>query len=148
MNPDDRPILACTDFSDPAGTTVRTAADLGVKLGAPVMLVYVVEDRIPPMIVAASSDSAEEIVARHVETARKHIVEWVERHVPGHDLEMRVATGVPHEAIVEIAREVHASMVVIGQRGHGLLGRRLLGSTTARVVTDAPCAVLVVRREE
>jgi nucleotide-binding universal stress UspA family protein len=141
-----RPILACTDFSDPSMTAVREAADLGAKLGAPVVLVYVVEDRIPPMIVAASSESEDEIVARHVETARRHIGEWVERHVPGHDVETRIVTGVPHEAIVDAAGELDAAMIVIGRRGHALLGKSLLGSTTARVVADAPCPVLVVRR--
>lgn len=143
-----RPIVACTDFSDPSMTAVRVAAELGESLDRPVVLVYVVEDRIPPMIAAASSEPVERIVERHVETARRHIGEWVERHCPGRKIETRVTKGVPHDAIVAVARELDASMVVISRRGHGLLGQRLLGSTTARVVADAPCHVLVVRRED
>jgi nucleotide-binding universal stress UspA family protein len=141
------PILATTDFSDPSMTAVHEAVELGRRLGVPILLVYVVEDRVPPMIAAVSSESEETIVARHVETAKRHIEEWVGQQIPGGDVETRVVVGSPHVAIVALAREVDATMIVIGRRGHGLLGHTLLGSTTARVVTEADCPVLVVRRE-
>ena len=142
------PILATTDFSDPSMTAVHKAVELGGRLGAPVMLVYVVEDRVPPMIAAASSDDEETIVARHAETARRHIEEWVAEHVPGAGVETRVAIGAPHEAIIAVANEVGAEMIVIGRRGYGLFRHSLLGSTTARVVAEATCPVLVVRRTD
>lgn len=143
-----KPILATTDFSDPSMTAVRTAVDLATRLGARLVLVYVVEDRIPPIIAAASSEPPDQIVRRHVETATKHINDWCAKHFPDTELTPRVLVGVPHDAIVRAAGKEDAAMIVIGHRGHGLLGHSLLGSTTARVVTEAPCPVLVVRREE
>ena len=146
MTSEPGPILATTDFSDPSMTAVRKAVDLGGRLGARVVLVYVVEDRVPPMIAAASSDSEESIVARHAEIARRHIEEWVALHFPDAGIGTRIAVGSPHDAIIELANEVHAEMIVIGRCGHGLFRHSLLGSTTARVVADATCPVLVVRR--
>lgn len=143
-----KPILATTDFSDPSMKAVRTALDLAGKIGARVILVYVVEDRIPPVIAAASSETPDRIVQRHVETATRHIETWCAEHFPGAGLESRVLVGTPHDVIVRAAGEEDAAMIVIGHRGHGLLGHRLLGSTTARVVAEAPCPVLVVRRED
>ncbi len=142
------PILATTDFSDPSMTAVRKAVELGGRLGSHVVLVYVVEDRVPPMIAAVSSDPEETIVARHAETARRHIEEWVAEHVPEAGVETRVAVGVPHDAIIAAADEIGAEMIVIGRRGHGLFRHSLLGSTTARVVAEATCPVLVVRRND
>jgi len=141
------PILACTDFSDPSMTAVRSAVELGAKLDAQVVLVYVVEDRIPPMIAASTSEPVEKIVARHVDTAHEHIDDWVARHFPEAGLVTRVLTGVPHAAIVQAAVDEGAGLIVIGHRGHGLLGHSLIGSTTARVVAEARCPVLVVRED-
>ena len=87
-------------------------------------------------------------MARHTETARRHIEEWVAEHVPDAGIETRVAVGAPHDAIIELADEVRAEMIVIGRRGHGLFRHSLLGSTTARVVAEATCPVLVVRRND
>ena len=50
----------------------------------------------------------------------------------------------PEAAILELARDVKADVVVIGTRRRGGLERLLLGSLTDHVVHAAPCPVLVV----
>jgi nucleotide-binding universal stress UspA family protein len=50
----------------------------------------------------------------------------------------------PAAALVEYARENRVDHVVIGASGSSSL-RRILGSVSARVVTEAPCTVTVVR---
>jgi nucleotide-binding universal stress UspA family protein len=60
-------------------------------------------------------------------------------------LETRVVTGDPREAIVRVAAEWDADLVVLGARGLGAVASALLGSVSLAVVRDAPCAVLVVR---
>ncbi|WP_372716212.1 universal stress protein [Novipirellula sp.] len=48
-------------------------------------------------------------------------------------------------AIVHVASELGADLVVLGARGHSVVGRLLLGSTSEFVATHAHCSVLVVR---
>jgi nucleotide-binding universal stress UspA family protein len=56
-----------------------------------------------------------------------------------------VKAGSVHEQILRVAREEGAELIVVGARGHSALERVLFGSTSRRVVRDAPCPVLVVR---
>jgi nucleotide-binding universal stress UspA family protein len=59
--------------------------------------------------------------------------------------ELRVESGSPHAAIVETAKAVGASLVVMGSRRlHGL---RAMGSVSRHVVHEAGCSVLLVPPE-
>jgi nucleotide-binding universal stress UspA family protein len=138
-------ILAATDLSDPAVTAVQQAADLADRLGGVLALVYVVEDRVSPMILAASGQSRETILERHGEHARRMLAEFVKKALPGRDVEQVVLIGVPHETIVKYATDREADLIVVGTHGHGIVGHILMGSTTERILHHAPCPVLVVR---
>ncbi len=63
------------------------------------------------------------------------------------DVVTALRPGPAAEAICEYARGTAATLVVVGARRHGKLGKLLLGSTTETVLRDAPCAVLVVPEE-
>ena len=64
----------------------------------------------------------------------------------GEQLEIitELGPGPAAEAICHYARTAAATLVVLGARHHGRLGKLLLGSTTETVLREAPCAVLVV----
>ena len=64
-----------------------------------------------------------------------------------------VATHAPQighaaDEIVRYAEEYNADLIVVGAKGHSMLTKILLGSTTDFVSTHAPCSVLVVRHPE
>ena len=74
-------------------------------------------------------------------------------------LEARLAaSGVPHEvrrftsdrlaadALLDVAGEVGAELVVIGMRHRTPVGKLLMGSTAQRVLLESPCDVLAVKR--
>jgi nucleotide-binding universal stress UspA family protein len=59
----------------------------------------------------------------------------------------RVATGIPSEEVITVARAEDSDLIVVGTRGKTGLAHVLLGSTAERVIRGAPCPVLTVRME-
>lgn len=55
--------------------------------------------------------------------------------------------GPASESICDYASSVGATLVAVGTRRHGNLGKLLIGSTTETLLRNAPCAVLVVPDE-
>jgi nucleotide-binding universal stress UspA family protein len=47
-----------------------------------------------------------------------------------------------------VAKKEKADLVVLGSRGLGAKTRSFIGSTASKVVTYAPCSVLVVKMPE
>ena len=64
-----------------------------------------------------------------------------------HEIRHTARSGDAAEAIVEVAQEIKASLVVIGLRRRSAVGRLLLGSKAQRILLDAPCPVLAVKAE-
>jgi len=58
---------------------------------------------------------------------------------------VEVVVGHPAERIVIEGEKWGADLIVVGHRGHGLMGRWLLGSIAKQVMHHATCAVLVAR---
>jgi len=54
-------------------------------------------------------------------------------------------TGDPVRQIIRLAAELKAGLIVIGTKGHSSIYERLIGSRTSRIVSLAPCPVLVAR---
>ena len=63
----------------------------------------------------------------------------------GLDVTTRLIEGRAASVIVDTARDIGADLVVLGARGHGAIEEAFLGSVSAEVVDQAPCAVLVAR---
>ncbi len=64
----------------------------------------------------------------------------------GLEVEVHAATGNPAEAIVKIAEQEGADLIVVGNKG--MKGaRRILGSVPNTVAHAAPCSVLIVDTE-
>jgi nucleotide-binding universal stress UspA family protein len=60
------------------------------------------------------------------------------------DVHTQTGWGDPAEAILEIARRDGADAIVLGRRGRGRLAGLLLGSVSQKLVSLAPCPVIVV----
>lgn len=80
-------------------------------------------------------------------TTAKHILNKAETIISNEVLyKTHRVTGKPKPAIVQFAKEEKADLIIMGATGMGAFTRLLLGSTTAYVVNNAPCNVLIVRQ--
>jgi nucleotide-binding universal stress UspA family protein len=64
---------------------------------------------------------------------------------PDVDVTTRIAEGDAAEALAVAAYEAGADLIVVGARGRSYLARALRGSVAERLVTRAPCSLLVAR---
>jgi nucleotide-binding universal stress UspA family protein len=54
----------------------------------------------------------------------------------------------PGDAVIQIAQDRGAEMIVIGLRHRSMVGKLILGSTVQRILLDATCPVLAVRPDK
>jgi nucleotide-binding universal stress UspA family protein len=141
-------ILVPTDLSDPSMSAVRQAAALADRLGGRLVLTYVMEDRLPAMILAHTAETEQQLLERHRENARESLNAVAAELLAGLDVQCIVRQGVDHQEIVALAKEIDADLIVVGMHGHGFLVHALAGSTTERVLHHAPCPVLVVGQSD
>jgi len=52
----------------------------------------------------------------------------------------------PADAIVEYAEKNGIDLIVIGNKGAGAVERFLIGSVSSKVVSHAPCSVMVIKK--
>jgi len=126
-----RHILVATDGSRFAEAAAVTAASLGQFCHAAVTVASVVTPSHGPERRAI----AEEAVQRVVEYMKSE----------GITAEGTVRDGHPAAVIADLAQERNADLIVTGSHGRTGLERVLLGSTSERVLNEAPSAVLVVK---
>ncbi len=62
----------------------------------------------------------------------------------GVTVEGHAETGDPSEALVRVAEQVHADLIVVGNKGMAGV-RRVLGSVPNSVAHQAPCSVLILQ---
>jgi nucleotide-binding universal stress UspA family protein len=61
-----------------------------------------------------------------------------------HDIEERAPVGAPVAALLQLAEEVHADLLVVGNLGLGTVAGRLLGSVPDTVARRAKVDILIV----
>ena len=62
----------------------------------------------------------------------------------GHEVRQTLGPDIA-EQILDVVREVDASLLVIGLRHRSAVGKILMGSTAQRLLLDCPCPVLGVK---
>jgi nucleotide-binding universal stress UspA family protein len=71
-----------------------------------------------------------------------------ELEAAGVEVESRLASGKPADVLIDVAKEVGASAIVVGTVGENPITGALLGSVVLRLVQRSPSPVLVVPTSE
>ena len=147
-----RKVVIAVDGSADALAAVRFVASLPLDPLLGVRLVGVVErpyvPRSSPGLVAPAMRAAvDEIVAERRADLERALAA-VEKEFEGRvgAVERVVTVGRPADEILGQASDPDVDLVVVGARGLGAVKRLVLGSVSERVLHDAECPVLVVKR--
>lgn len=141
-------IVVGTDGSETAGEAVRQAIDLASETGARLEVVSayapVPVSRLKTEAKEAPSDVQWMINAREdVEATLAEVVAQAAAREVACSPHSR--QGDPADAILDVAEETSADLIVVGNKGMTGAKRFLLGSVPNKVSHHAPCSVLIIR---
>jgi nucleotide-binding universal stress UspA family protein len=135
-------ILVGLDGSRRADAVLTYAASLGRLTGAKLILFR--SFGIPPDMTLAWPASDQPLELALQTQAQKYLDACAET-LPSELLGgVRVAVGVPWQAVCAVARDENADLIVIGAHGYSGIDH-LIGTTAAKIVNHADRPVLVVR---
>jgi nucleotide-binding universal stress UspA family protein len=136
-------LLLAVDDSAQSRKAVPAAAELARAGGGTVNVLHVRELHypVPPAVAGDRPEDAQRLV--------DDVVGELEGAGVKAEGAVRPSSGgSPAAAILEHARELGATMIVVGSHGHSTLGGLLLGSVAHKLTQLSTCPVLVVRDEE
>ena len=143
-------IVVGTDGSPRAGEAVLRAVDLAVRCGAELHVVSAYKPlNTEAWMSAAVSAGGMAVDLRDLpdpgDGVREHLDGLADRLAADHGLKVQVhaRAGSASDVLLDVAEEVQADMLVVGNRGMSG-ARRMLGSVPNTISHHAPCAVLIV----
>jgi len=141
-------ILVAIDGSEGASTAARVAMEIAKSSASEVHVAYAMEkERYRPHLGPEMWEGWEE----GFEHAKRSARSWVEEQANGmrgegtKTVESHLLLGRPDAAIVWLAEELGAGLLVVGSRGLGGIRRVLIGSVSDSAVRHAHCSVMVIR---
>jgi nucleotide-binding universal stress UspA family protein len=143
-----RTIVVGTDGSDTAGKAVAQAAEMAAAVNATLLIVSAFE----PVSGARLREEAQEAPddVRWMVNPREDVDATLEVAAEvaaeqGVQTRTFARQGDPADAILDVAEEQGADLIVVGNKGMTGAKRFLLGSVPNKVSHHAPCSVLIVR---
>jgi nucleotide-binding universal stress UspA family protein len=141
-------IVVGTDGSQTAQQAVRQAVALARQLGARLEIVSAYE----PVSGARLREEAQQVPAdlQWMVNAREDVNATLheaaaEADAAGVQSETHARQGDPADAILDVAEERGADLIVVGNKGMTGAKRFLLGSVPNKISHHAPCSVLIIR---
>jgi len=143
-----RSIVVGTDGSDTARKAVQEAIDLAKAVGAAVCLVSAYEPVPQAQLREEARQAPEDLQWRvnpreEVDQTLSDAAEIVRG--AGVEVETFAREGDPADAILDVAEERTADLIIVGNKGMTGARRFLLGSVPNKVSHHAPCSVLIIR---
>jgi len=142
-----RQIVVGFDGSESSRLALTWAMRAAKARGVPVLLAHAGFAGIGSVAAAATlADDSHDALMQAERAMVASAVHEAHREVPGVEVEQKIVTGLPADALLRLLDG--AEMLVVGSRGLGGLAELLLGSTSLQVATHATCPVVVVRSLE
>ena len=141
-------IVVGTDGSETANEAVRQATDLAKAVGARINLVSAFEpvgnQRLREERTQVPDDMQWMVNEREdVDATLRKAAETIGEI--GVEVETFARQGDPADAILDVAEEQNADLIIVGNKGMSGAKRFLLGSVPNKVSHHAPCSVMIIR---
>ncbi|UCF90397.1 MAG: universal stress protein [Desulfobacterales bacterium] len=138
-------ILVGCDFSPDSSLAFQYGLSMAQEFQSELHLAHVMEHPAYQHLLKPPSATEEEIR----QELRNHLTAKLNAMVPREarnwcSPQTSLLEGRPYEELSRYAEDHAIDMIILGVRGHGLVKTLLVGSTTDRVVREAPCPVLSV----
>ena len=143
-----RSIVVGTDGSETASEAVRQAVELAKATGAKIELVSAYEPVSNQRLREESQQVPDDM--QWMVNPREDVDETLKAacdvaNEAGVDTNTYARQGDPADAILDVAEETKADLIVVGNKGMTGARRFLLGSVPNKVSHHAPCSVLIIR---
>ena len=141
-------IVVGTDGSETADEAVKQAMELAKAVGAKVHLVSAFEPVGGQRLREERQQIPEDM--QWMVNPREDVSETLEEAAgrlreSGIQVETHAREGDPADAILDVAEEERADLIVVGNKGMTGAKRFLLGSVPNKVSHHAPCSVMIIR---
>ncbi len=141
-------IVVGTDGSETAHEAVKHAIDLAKSVGGSLKLVSAYEP-VPDQRLRQERGEVPKDVEWTV-NPREDVEATLgdaeeEAKAAGVEVQTFSRRGDPSDAILDVAEEEHADLIIVGNKGMTGAKRFLLGSVPNKVSHHAPCSVLIIR---
>jgi nucleotide-binding universal stress UspA family protein len=139
-------MLVPVDGSPSSKKAARYALKLAFCEQCEVVAVHVVDEEAAADF-ALYADRPVEVIIEHMRRTGEGYIEDVRKMGAEEGVAVRgeVRVGVPHRALLALAAEAGADLIVMGTVGRKGPRRVLIGSVTERVIEQSPVPVLVVK---
>ena len=141
-------IVVGTDGSETAAEAVRQAVDLAKLAGATLSIVSAFAPVSNRRVAGEQRDAPPDV---QYEIGPREDVNLVldaaaaDARKAGIEVQTHPVEGDPTEAILNVAEETNADLIVVGNKGMTGARRFLLGSVPNNISHHAPCSVIIVR---
>ena len=140
-------IVVASDGSPHSAAAASEAIGIAKRNSAKLTVLAVVPaDIAMPTDIDFATIAREKLADQEMQSAEKNakaVKEAAQR--AGVDAQAFVMSGKPADAIIEIAKDKSADLIVVGSHGRTGLDRLLMGSVAERVIVLSTCAVLVAK---
>ena len=136
-------ILLAVDGSEHSIRAAEYAGDLARAMQSKVVRIVVAFDSIPDYL---GEPNRQQAIDARLQQANA-ILEKAQAAVGKirGEVQTELIEGSPGEAIIDVARTRQSALIIMGSRGLSTIAEMVLGSTSHKVVSHAPCPVLIVR---
>ena len=140
-------IIVPTDGSETSITAGKLAIEIAAVHRIKITFVYVIDSNIAEGVAGATTKTLDMACEELGQNASRYL-DYLSRLASNYSLipNQVVRIGTPYVEITELARELHADLIVIGRTsGTGTQRLARIGSVAERVIEYAHCPVLTVR---